>query len=119
MPTNISALCAKNIKRIRQNANLSAHKLARILEVNPSNITHWELGATLPSARNLNKIIDYFQIDASELFVSKIKKNSKIKAQIIKPTHVSLEMALDVINDYSGDLIVKQKPKYKSRANGA
>lgn len=50
----------KNLKVLRENANLTQRELAKVFQIAPANIGFYELGKTEPSFDILIKIADYF-----------------------------------------------------------
>lgn len=50
----------KHIKKYREQSKLSQLDLASMLEVEQSNVCHWENGKYLPTIPNLIKIADIF-----------------------------------------------------------
>jgi len=58
----------ERLRQIRQIYNISAKKLARELEVDPSTISKIENNQALPSIELLLKICEYFKITPADFF---------------------------------------------------
>jgi transcriptional regulator with XRE-family HTH domain len=58
----------ERLRQIRQIHNISAKKLARELEVDPSTISKIENNQALPSIELLLKICEYFKITPADFF---------------------------------------------------
>ena len=58
----------KRIIELREKHNISARKLALLIEANPSTISRIETGQGLPSVQILDQIIEYFGISYSDFF---------------------------------------------------
>ena len=58
----------KRIKELRLRKNLSQEYMSEILEINPSNYSRIETGASYPRPENLEKICEILNVKPSELF---------------------------------------------------
>ena len=59
---------SENFRTARINAKLTQQQVADILGLDRSAITHYELGNSMPSAKNIRKICEMFNITFEELF---------------------------------------------------
>lgn len=58
---------AENFKNARKAANLSQQQIADKLGLDRSAIAHYEMGDSMPNARNFNKICELLNISINEL----------------------------------------------------
>ena len=58
---------AENFKAARKAANLSQQQIADELGLDRTAIAHYEMGDSMPNARNLNKICELLNISVIEL----------------------------------------------------
>lgn len=79
MPTNLFLLHVfyNPIKIIRKTRGITQEKLAELVELDTSSISHIENGKYYPSAENLEKILKVLKITPSELFM--MEANAPIK----------------------------------------
>lgn len=57
----------KNLKLLRNNANLTQRELAEKVKIPKTNIGHYEVGITEPSIETLIKLADYFNCSVDYL----------------------------------------------------
>ncbi|WWO59081.1 hypothetical protein [Listeria phage 20422-1] len=69
----------RNLRRIRENQQLSIRQLAQDLDVNYSLISYWETGKKFPRERNRVKLEKYFGVPSSELFKIDKHENSSLE----------------------------------------
>ena len=74
---NIKKLLGKKIQKIRKTRGITQEKLAELVELDTSSISHIENGKYYPSAENLEKILKVLKITPSELFM--MEANATIK----------------------------------------
>ena len=74
---NIKKLLGKKIQKIRKTRGITQEKLAELVELDTSSISHIENGKYYPSAENLEKILKVLKITPSELFM--MEANAPIK----------------------------------------
>lgn len=65
---NIKKLLGKKIQKIRKNRNITQERLAELVEIDTSSVSHIENGKYYPSAENLEKILNVLNVTPSELF---------------------------------------------------
>ncbi len=58
----------ENLQRLRLEKGLSINKLASIIEVSPTTVSHWEKGKRNPSLKNLMKLSKFFEVSLEYLF---------------------------------------------------
>lgn len=58
---------AENFKKARKSAGLSQQQIADALGLDRTAITHYEMGDSMPNARNLKKICELTNISLNEL----------------------------------------------------
>ena len=58
---------ADKLKQIRKDRNLSQENLAELLDVSRQAVSKWETGQTEPTANNLIRLAEVFEINLSEL----------------------------------------------------
>ena len=58
---------AEKLKLLREEKNLSQIQLAKILEINQTTVSTWELGKKLPDFINIAKISKYFGVTSDYL----------------------------------------------------
>lgn len=63
--------CAKGIKQ---------EKLAAEIEVNPNTISRWETATYKPTARDLEKLADFFKVSISVFFPQKLQAEKRLAA---------------------------------------
>ena len=56
-----------NLKSLRKANNLDQKTFAKILNISPKTISHWETGYTEPSISQLIAIANFFDISLDEL----------------------------------------------------
>ena len=59
---------AENFRNARMKAELTQQQIADELGLDRSAIAHYEMGDSMPNARNLQKICELFNITFDELF---------------------------------------------------
>ena len=59
---------AQNIKRLRQERNISQNQLARELNITPQAVSKWENGQASPDIELLPKLAKFFAVSIDELF---------------------------------------------------
>jgi len=65
---NIKKLLGKRLQEIRKKRNLTQERLAELVGLDTSSISHIENGKYYPNAENLDKILDVLKIKPSEIF---------------------------------------------------
>lgn len=68
MPTNLSKLFAKNLRRIMSDKDLSAAELSRALGIGKSTISNWMNAQRIPRDDALDALCSYLNITKSDLF---------------------------------------------------
>ncbi|MDE7071127.1 MAG: helix-turn-helix domain-containing protein [Clostridia bacterium] len=58
----------KNLKTIRHSKGLSQKDIATALSIPVSTYSNWEQGRTEPSITDIFNLIDFFEIEANDLF---------------------------------------------------
>lgn len=58
---------AERLKELRVEKNISQGKLAMLLEVSPAVVCYWETDRSEPTAPNLVKISDFFDVSVDYL----------------------------------------------------
>ena len=87
---------AKNIKKIRENANLTQKEVAHLFDLEVQTISSYELGRSNPSIQVLILMSDYFQITIDDLLkkdlsASDLPNPSQTKPNRRLPKHSSME----------------------------
>lgn len=59
---------AENFRNARLEANLTQQQVADVLGLDRSAVAHYEMGDSMPNARNLQKICDLFSVKFNDLF---------------------------------------------------
>jgi DNA-binding XRE family transcriptional regulator len=57
-----------NLKGLRGIHKLTQQELADALQISKSTVQNWETNKSKPSQENVDKIIEYFEINYSDLF---------------------------------------------------
>ena len=65
----------ENLREVRKINNLDQKKFAKILNISPKTISHWETGYTEPSISQLIAIANYFDVTLDDLVDRKYKLN--------------------------------------------
>lgn len=68
MPTNLSKLFSKNLRRIMNERDLSAAELSRALGIGKSTISNWMNAQRIPRDDALDALCSYLRITKSDLF---------------------------------------------------
>ncbi len=58
---------AERLKELRTEKGISQYKLAEVLEVSPAGVCYWETDRSEPTAPNLVKISDFFDVSVDFL----------------------------------------------------
>ena len=58
---------AGRLKQLRHGKKLTVHQVAKKLRVDPSTISRWENGLTLPSWKQMSRLCKVFKVELSEL----------------------------------------------------
>jgi len=102
---------------IRKHNNISANKLAKALNVDPSTISKIENDSSMPSIQLLQKFCDYFDMSFSAFF-RPLDKNYCIKEtesvyniDLLKP---ELKELIESVKDLSPEQIIKLTEFIKS-----
>ena len=66
-----------NLKVLRAKKDVSQQQLSQVLGVSQNTISSWETSRTRPSAKNMLKMADYFDISLEELYSIFLSKNTK------------------------------------------
>ena len=61
---------AENFKKARKAAGLSQQQIADELGLDRTAIAHYEMGDSMPNARNMQKVCDLLNVSFGELFNS-------------------------------------------------
>ena len=59
---------AENFRNARLEANLTQQQVADTLGLDRSAVAHYEMGDSMPNARNLQKICDLLSVKFNDLF---------------------------------------------------
>ena len=65
----------ENLKELRKINKLDQKDFAKILNISPKTISHWETGYTEPSISQLIAIANYFDVTLDDLVDRKYKLN--------------------------------------------
>lgn len=74
---DIRDVVAKNLKRLRAEKHINQEALAEKIGVSKETIAKTEIRQNWLGAENFNKIIEYFEIEPYELFISKDLQNEQ------------------------------------------
>ncbi|MBO7215318.1 MAG: helix-turn-helix transcriptional regulator [Clostridia bacterium] len=58
---------SQNLKLLRKTQKINQKKLAKIIDVSPKTVSHWETGYTEPSINQLISLANFFDITIDEL----------------------------------------------------
>ena len=72
---SVKDLFGKRIKELRKARNLTQEQLAELVDIDTRNIENSE---TFPRAKTLDKLLEVFQISASEIFQTAHLENSDL-----------------------------------------
>lgn len=82
---DIKELFGKRIKELRKEKNLTQEQLAELVDIDTRNIIKIENSQTFPRISTLNKLLDVFEISASDLFrMDHLQNTSVLKEKIFK-----------------------------------
>ncbi len=74
----------QNILRLAKEKKITNQQLCKILETNPNKIYDWKIGKSRPSAEDISKLADYFDVSTDYLLgrhsASEIKKDASAEA---------------------------------------
>ncbi len=74
----------QNILRLAKEKKITNQQLCKILETNPNKIYDWKIGKSKPSAEDISKLADYFDVSTDYLLgrhsASEIKKDGNAEA---------------------------------------
>ena len=65
---------AMNLRAIRMRKGYRVGDVAKAMGVNPSAVTHWENGETLPSTVKLIKLADLYGIPVDNLIIRRVEQ---------------------------------------------
>lgn len=85
---NIKKLLGKKIQKIRKTRGITQEKLAELVELDTSSISHIENGKYYPSAENLEKLLKVLNVTPSELFI--MESNAPTK-ELIKEMNLAMQ----------------------------
>lgn len=74
---DIKKLLGKKIQKIRKTRGITQEKLAELVELDTSSISHIENGKYYPSAENLEKLLKVLNVTPSELFMMEANAPTK------------------------------------------
>lgn len=75
---SVKDLFGKRIKELRKARNLTQEQLAELVDIDTRNIIKIENSKTFPRAKTLDKLLEVFQISASEIFQTAHLENSDL-----------------------------------------
>lgn len=82
---DIRDLLAKNLKRLRAERKINQEELAEKIGVSKETIAKTEIRQNWLGAENLNKIVEFFEIEPFELFLDNENSSAKItEKQLVK-----------------------------------
>lgn len=89
----------ENIKKLRKRSGLSQTKLAELMEVNQYNISFWEINRSEPSANQLIKLSEIFNVPTDYLLGKKeiITTTEEDFKTVVK--HFELDNNDDLLNE--------------------
>ena len=82
------SVIGRRIKEARLKQNLTQEKLAELVELDTSSISHIENGKYYPSAENLEKLLKVLNVTPSELFI--MESNAPTK-ELIKEMNLAMQ----------------------------
>ena len=68
MGNNNTQVFSNRLKELRKSLSLTQSELARQLGIPTSTYTNWEIGRTEPSIQDIFNLIEFFGIEATDLF---------------------------------------------------
>lgn len=69
-------ILANNLKRLRNEKQLSQAELSQLLHVSQQTVGSWETGRAIPGSDTLNELADYFNTSTDELLGRPIPTSS-------------------------------------------
>jgi len=75
---SIKNLFGKRIKELRKARNLTQEQLAELVDIDTRNIIKIENAETFPRVKTLDKLLEIFQISASEIFQTEHLADSRV-----------------------------------------
>ena len=75
---SVKDLFGKRVKELRKARNLTQEQLAELVDIDTRNIIKIENCATFPRVKTLDKLLEIFQISASEIFQTEHLDNTEI-----------------------------------------
>lgn len=75
----------KNLRKLREEYDISQERLGRYMKVTPHQIQAWEQGDERPSHQQLQRLAQLFQMDIEELEQNHKKGKSRAKKAKVKP----------------------------------
>jgi len=94
----------RNIKRLRENANMTQEAMAEQLNVTRQAISNWETGKTQPDIEMLHKIAALFQTDINEVIYGEkqpVRVEYIEKGKSAAKTGISFGACLAIVISYS------------------
>lgn len=80
-----------NIRRIRENRNITQHELAEMVGKNPRTISSWECGTRNPSGKDLRRVADALEIAPAEI-IGHAEKGDNVFEYIVTTDDMSPEL---------------------------
>lgn len=94
----IKVTLGQKIRELRKKQGISQEKFSEIIDMNPRQIVRIENGESFPTAENLEKIAQTFNITPQELFFSDaMESNEFLTSEIIKSLHTLSHKELRMI----------------------
>ncbi len=83
----------QNILRLAKEKKITNQQLCKILETNPNKIYDWKIGKSKPSAEDISKLADYFDVSTDYLLGRTVSPSE------LSPEALELASRWDKLND--------------------
>lgn len=103
METRTSKIFGKNLRKIREELDLSQEKFAEIINIDSRSISDIENGKYLPSPKNIDKICGNLNRTISDMFVEVQEENTDKRTEKIR----LINLKLSILNDEKLDIVYK------------
>ncbi len=88
----------QNILRLAKEKKITNQQLCKILETNPNKIYDWKIGKSKPSAEDISKLADYFDVSTDYLLGRQVTESS-VPENIQQLLSVASRLSCDQLKD--------------------
>ena len=88
----------QNILRLAKEKKITNQQLCKILETNPNKIYDWKIGKSKPSAEDISKLADYFDVSTDYLLGRQVTESS-VPENIQQLLSIASRLSCDQLKD--------------------